>query len=101
MTMKKSNITFQDFLEILGYKPHSYSNAFTQGHPCLAITVENPLVANTEIAFEAGLRAGEMDDERERRGWFIFCLQSRYEPNADLDYVIYWPGWDFKEDDMS
>lgn len=81
-------MTFQEFIESLGFETHSYSGRAMYAKTCLAITVEDSLNAIANIAFNAGMMANE-----EETGY----TSDFKTDNMGLDTVIYWPNIPYNE----
>jgi len=84
-------MTFQEFVEDLGYETRSYSGRGMYGKECFAITVDSPYRAIQEIAYELGLNNGGDDDEA------IPAPRNVAVDNMGTQYVVYWPGVSFTE----
>ena len=99
--MRSLQSFLEDYLnENNNYLPHSYSGRGMMGRTCLAITVDEPMEALQEIAFEAGAHSANAHRSEDE----IRMPKVVRWDNMGLQYVVYWPeepyvdNWDNKQE---
>lgn len=92
----RDQMTFQTFLEDLGYDTRSYSGRSMYGKECLAITVEDITKAIWEIAYALGSENALAEDHHEE----IPQPKGIRWDSMGLQYVIYWPNVPYTSDEI-